>query len=318
MALATVAEALRLHIPRPFAPDISTEVIDLAGVKGRIYRPRGGGRGLLVVPGAAPGGVDDPRVVALARAFAHSRRTIFVPELDLYQQRLSEDDLDRIVNAAIGLSEETGAPVAMFGFSFGGSYGLVAAADPRLDRRLRLVAVFGAYFDLIGLVQAATTGTSLVGSQAIPWDGHPAASQALQTALEALTSQQGPLKGAWAGGPGPLPTDSQSVQDLLSNQDPELTYGLAARLPPNYRRLIDRFSPAAVASQIGVPVMAIHSTDDPTIPYGELLRLGEGIPTADLTTVSLFRHVNLVSGAWIRKLPDLWRLVRFTGRLLES
>jgi pimeloyl-ACP methyl ester carboxylesterase len=75
----------------------------------------------------------------------------------------------------------------LVGTSFGGSLGMLAAADERLDGRVALVASFGAYADLLGVLQAATTGHSLVGDRLIAWeDPHPDAEQIVRDQLADL------------------------------------------------------------------------------------------------------------------------------------
>jgi pimeloyl-ACP methyl ester carboxylesterase len=301
-ALGVTGELLDVPVPRPFAADVERIETSLGGVEGDLYRAGSDAPGLVLLPGATPAGRDDTRAVEAATAVARADRTVFVPELSLYQRRIDGTDLERIVNATRALADETGGRATLLGFSYGGSYGLVAAADERLRGHLAQVATFGSYADLGGVIQAATTGASTVDGQVIPWDGDPRAGEILRDATDQLVDEDS--RGA--------------VEALLANDDPHRTPELIEALPRDVRATLDRFSPTAVAHDIEVPVVAIHAVDDPAVPYVEGERLVAAIPQARLLTVELFRHVDYEAGDLVRALPDLWRTWRFAGWVLAS
>lgn len=326
-ALAVLTEAIGLHVPRPFAPPVARVEISLDGVTGDLYYPGERAPAIVLIPGAVEDGKNDPRVVRSARAIARAERAVFVVDLELAKRRFVESDIDRVVRSARALSDHplTRGPVTILGFSLGGSFGLVAAADPRLDGRLAQVAVFGAYFDMVGVIQAVTTGVSLVNGRRISWEPHPLASQILEDVVLRLAPPTGRAKLASAldGSitPNELPPPLRGFYDLLHNQDPERTYELAARLPGPAMEILARFSPSSVAADITTPVIVMHSVDDPAVPYGEALRIVEALPGTNLATVSLFRHVDFEPGSasdWFRAAGDLWRAWGFAGRLLGA
>jgi len=321
-AAATLLEAFGVSVPRPFAPNVKPETAEIGGVMGRLYTP-GDHPAVLVVPGATPEGVDDARVNALARALARAGRTVFIPELDLYREQFTKADLERIVEAVGGLAEKTGRPVAVLGISYGGSFALVAAADPRMEGRLSRVATLGAYYDLEGVIQAVTTGGSIVDDRFIPWDGHPIAEDVLaaRTAELLPKEEQKSFLASLDGrlDPEHLAVGARALYDLLTNDDPWRTSELAERLSPPLRSLIEGFSPSQVADQITVPVLAMHSTDDPLVPYAELIRLEAGMPQAEVSTVRLFRHVDFDPSSpsgWWTLAPDLWKVWHLTTWIL--
>ena len=325
-AIAVLVEAVGGSFPRPLAPSVERRDVSLDGVSGHLYVPDRPSPPLLLLPGAATRGKDDPRAVRLARSLARAERLVFVPDLTLYQRRFDPQDLEHIVRAVVALSEHPRGvgPVVMLGISYGGSFALVAAADPRLAGRLEQVAVFGAYFDMVGVIQAVTSGVSLVDGVRVPWQGHPLARAILQEAAGSLVSEKArpALRAALEGGTGAgtLPRGARVVYDLLSNRDPKATFELAERLPERARAFLARFSPSSVADRIGVPVVAMHSTDDPAVPYGEAVRLRRGLPEARLVTVRSFRHIDLEAagpGGASALIGDLWDAWTFTTWLLE-
>ena len=321
-AVAVLAQVMREGFPRPFAPDVARTEITLDGVVGDLYERAASDPAVLLIPGAAPRGKDDPRAVRLALAIARAHRTVFVPVLDLAEKRFTDDDLERIATATVALSERTRHKVVHVGISYGGSLSLIAASDARRSGRIAMVATFGAYFDLVGLIQAATTRVSTVGEERLSWDPHPRAREALvEVALHAVsTPQRETLHRALLGRQpaSELPEEAKAVYDLVTNEDPEATFGLAARLHPEARAMLARFSPASVAERIHVPVIALHAVDDPVTPFGEARRLQHGLSGARLLSVRLFDHVDFEGASILKAVPDLYRLWRFTSWVLSA
>jgi pimeloyl-ACP methyl ester carboxylesterase len=92
-------------------------------------------------------------------------------------------------------------------------------------------------------------------------------------------------------------------------------------LPSAFRTVIEAFSPSTFAERIDVPVLAMHSTDDPLVPYAELSRLEAGMPGAETATVHLLRHVDFQPTSvadWTDAMPDLVQLWRFTTWVLAG
>jgi acetyl esterase/lipase len=323
--VAVLAEAVGLSFPRPFAPTVTRREVALDGVTGDLYAPGRPSPPILLVLGAAQRGTDDPRAVRLARSLARAGRVVFAPDLTLAERRFDPADLDRIARAVVALDRrpETVGPVVMLGISYGGSFALVASADPRVSGRVARVAVFGAYWDLIGVIQAVTTGVSIAGGERVPWEGHPMARDLLMHhAVElAPPPDQVGLRAALDGGdPAGLSPAARAIFDLLRNRDPAMVEELADRLDPEGRSVLERFSPSSVADAIDASVVAMHSTDDPAVPYGEALRIKDAVPGAQLISVRSFRHVDFRAAApagWGSAAADLWDAWRFASLVLD-
>ena len=254
---------------------------------------------LLLVPGAARQGRDDSRVVSLATSLASAGRQVVVPELALYEQELDLDDVERVVRVADELCPPGGGLV-LLGFSFGGSVALVAAADRRIAGCVDLVATFGAYADLVGMVQAAATGVSVVDGERYTWRARDesVARQVLEDAATDLVPQEQRerMRQAFAErDPSGLPAGSRAVYRLVTADDPDQVAALVSRLPPRARQVLESLSPVAVADRITARIVAAHAMDDPAVPYAELLRLRQAFPRAETMTVASFRHVDFAS-----------------------
>ena len=321
-AAGMVPEALGLDVPRPFAPSVLRREATLDGVDGDIYLPDRSGPPILLVHGAALQGKDDPRLVRLARAVARSGRVVFVPKLVRAERRFVVEDVERIVRGAVAWSARGDQPVTILGISYGGSFGLVAAADPRLRGHLAQVAVFGAYFDLVGVLQAVTTGASAIDGRRYPWKGPPEALGILEegaTDLLPPDARDEVRRALAAGDPGDLEGEARAMYDLLVNRDPSRTAALAAGLPEDARQLLREFSPSSVADRLDVPIIAMHSLEDPAVPVAECIRLVRAIPETRLVLVRGFRHVDFGSAGGLGEaVGDLFSAWRFATWLLQS
>jgi hypothetical protein len=346
VAGATVLDGLGLAGPRPFAPDITRRTTVLAGVTVDRYTPAdvsdatdatdasdatdgrdppddGALGAILLVPGATPRGRDDRRVVAIAEALARAHRVVVVPELHVYDEDLVPADVDRLVAVTDALAATHG-PVVLAGISFGGSLGLVAAADPAVADDVALVATFGAYADLAGVVQAATTGVSLVGDERIPWEPDPRARDVVREQLLGLldADDRRTVEAALETGSDEpaLRAELQALHDLLVTDDPARTMPLVEQLPGVVRDRIAAVSPARAGADLVVPVIALHAADDPVIPYGELARLEATFPRTETLTLATFDHVGIDAdgrGWWVT-VRDLWQTTRFVDRVLHA
>jgi acetyl esterase/lipase len=296
-AASVLDDAFDGPLPRPWALTVDRSEEEIGGVVIDRYSSRADAPRILLLPGAARAGRDDERVVSLASSLAAAGREVVVPELSLFSEELDVDDLDRVVEVA-ARSCRTDEGLVVMGFSYGGALALAAAADERVADCIDLVATFGAYADLIGVLQAAVTGVSVVDGQLYTWD---AADQTIvQTVLRDAAmklvpeEQREPLRQALdMREPAGLPHTAALVYRLVTADDPMVVADLARRLPPPGQDLFETFSPVGVADEIEADVLAAHALDDPAVPVAELRRLDKAFPEAEVMTVRSFDHVDL-------------------------
>lgn len=254
------------------------------GVGGDLWSPRRrSGPPVLLAVGVTPDGPADPRVRRLAGAFARAGRTVFVPELALADRRLTEIDVDRLVAALRAL--DTGRGVVAVGFSFGGSYSLIAAADARAARHVRAVASFGAYAELLGYLSAMRSR---------------------------LRDAEGVAE--LADGLGLDDAERDRVVAVLSGR------AEVEELPDRLIGLAERLSPVSYAGEVEVPVVLLHAKGDETVPDRELWLLADAFPHARVHTVELFTHVDLRAnpGQVVELLRDLRTVWRFAVAVLQA
>jgi acetyl esterase/lipase len=296
-AASVLDDAFGGPLPRPWALSVERNEEQIGGVVIDRYSSRADAPRILLLPGAAPAGRDDERVVALASSLAAAGREVVVPELSLFSEELDVDDVTRVVEVAERNCRADDGLVLM-GFSYGGALALVAAADERVAGCIDLVATFGAYADLVGVLQAAVTGVTVVDGQVYPWD---AADQAIvQTVLRDAAmklvpeEQRKPLRRALdRRDPAGLPGTADLVYRMMTAEDPMVVADLARGLPPPGQGLFETFSPVDVADEIEADVLAVHALDDPAVPAAELRRLDNAFPEAEVMTVRSFDHVDL-------------------------
>lgn len=325
VGLPAATDAVDVGLPRPLALDVDRRGTELGGIAADRY-----GRGasvdpaIVVIPGATPEGRDDPRLVRLATALARSGRTVIVPELEVYRPTLVPADLERI--AAVVEASAGDGPVTVVGISFGGSLALRALADrPDLHEHVALVVVFGAYADLVGVLQGAATGLVRLGDELVPWRPDPEAGAILRREVLRAVPEEvaGPAQAALDGDRprSELSPEARAVVELLTHDDPDRTDAIVAALPPDLRDRLQAVSPAPVAGQLRVPVRILHARDDPAVPHAEGRRLAMLLPDARLTTVASFDHVDLElgsPGAVVTAARDLVGVWRLTGALLAA
>lgn len=257
-------------------------------IEGMLWEPPEPGPALVLAAGVTPLGVDDPRLLRVGDAVAGGGRLVFAPNFALSDRRLDPGDVDRIAGSvrALAVHDRGDGRVTILGFSFGGSYALVAAGDPTVRSSLDRVAAFGAYADLRRLLPRLREHLD------------PAA---VRSALEELTD---------AGeGEGPLDRDeADAVEALVTGRlDP-------VGLPGSLSRRLDRLSPITAAGRVEAEIVLMHALHDPVIPVAELDALRRCFPHAESHLVRSFTHVDFrpdprrfVDGA-----RDLWALWRFT------
>ena len=118
----------------------------------------------LLVSGLHPAGIDEPRLVALAREIAASGTAVVTPDIaELSRFEITPAITDAIEAAALWLSELSKADgdrrIALMGISFSGGLSVVAAGRRSLSDRVAYVLSFGGHDDLPRVLRYLCTGT---------------------------------------------------------------------------------------------------------------------------------------------------------------
>ena len=326
------AGALRLIGGRPNASDTS-----VAGVSTTVIRPSGRPPWPTIVfmNGATPDGRRHPTVQRLGAAMARVGIGVLIPELHgVAAGELSPKTLAQAVavsEAAAGLPEARGHRVALAGVSVGATLALLAAADPRVRRRVSLVACVAPFGDLAEVMRLATTGTYRAEG-GLRRHTPPsylrtglarslAAMLAVTPATEDLCDE---LRAAGSDESVGLPErafrraglEAEKLYALLTNTEPERFDELYDALPAGIHRVVASLSPVHVAHRIRAPVEIATAPHDAYFPLSQARALAVTSSEVRLTITSLLAHAT--PRLSLRYLVELGRLDAFFVRGLAA
>ena len=133
-------------------------------LRARIYEPeRTPRRAALLVSGLHPAGIDEPRLVALARQLSASGLAIVTPDIpELLRFEITPATTDAIEQAAVWLSSEhalsADGKVGLMGIGFSGGLAVVAAGRKSMADHTAFTAAFGGHDDLSRVLRYLCTG----------------------------------------------------------------------------------------------------------------------------------------------------------------
>jgi dienelactone hydrolase len=310
-------------------------------IRARVYAPAIGParQTVLLVSGLHPAGIDEPRLVALARRLAEANVTVVTPEIpELSRFEITPILTDRIEAAAAWLATESGvAPtgrIGLMGVSFSGGLAVVAAGRPSLRNHLLYVLSFGGHDDLRRVLQYFCTG-----KEGLPPHDYGVAVVLLNVADHLVPpAQVAPLRDAvrrflWASYldrvdklqaqrefaalrevARTLPEPAATLLEYVNNRDVKY---LGPRLLPYIGFYVDvpALSPSRSPHPV-VPVFLLHGRDDNVIPAVESRNLADrfrGEVAVRLLITTLISHAEADQPA---HLTDVMRLAGFWGDLL--
>jgi len=133
-------------------------------MRGRVYEALHSRRTTLLVSGLHPSGIEEPRLVRLARQLSASGATVVTPDIpELSDFEIAPAITDSIEQSAEWLAADSGLArdhhVGVIGISFSGGLSIVAAGRPALADRVAYVLSFGGHDDLPRVLRYLCTGT---------------------------------------------------------------------------------------------------------------------------------------------------------------
>ena len=254
-----------------------------------------GGAPLVLVHGYAPAGKDDPRVRQAAALLARAGFDVAVPTIPgLTRGRLRPDDVRPVVATLAARAR----PTVMVAVSVGAGPALLAAADPAVRERVRIVLSLGGYASAAELLRFFLTGE-------YAWAG---------------------IRGRVVHDPAVVRAFVEANADLLDTPvrealaDPARAAAALTAPPPAVADLLAQLSPERVAGAIRGRLILVHGIDDPAVPYTESLRLAAARPQrTDVVLVHVLEHVEPGRrvGSWTA-LRELFALVVVVYALLHA
>ncbi len=304
--------SLKEITPRPRRETVGFAVEGRRHV-GDLYTPPSPLAGLVLVPGLAPAGKDDRRLVAFATSLARARFRVLVPDLPgMRALRVSSGDARVIADAAIHLgSLDPQRPLGMTAISFAAGPMVGALFEPGVADRVDFMISVGGYYDLESVISFFTTGYFRTGPDAAwryrrpnvygKWVfvlsnarglDDPGDRIALMTMAERRVDDENADISDLAGGLGP---QGRAVYALLTNRDPNRVPELLAALPPAVTAEITALDPKRRdLGALNVRFVLVHGRDDPIIPETESMAFAEAVPPgqAELYLLDSFPHAD--------------------------
>jgi len=292
-----------------------------------VYQPAGDARaGVLLVPGAAEKGKDDPRLVAFANSLARVGFKVFAPNLPEVQQlHLGPDNIRELVaafqhfEAISGLGKQQ--PMGMAAFSYAAGPAVLAALDPQIDRQVGFVIAVGGYYSIEHVLRFMTTGRYEVDGRQEYLKPRPYGRLVFTSSqLAFITSRErrifermierqrqdpdAPLEDLAAE----LDAGGRAIFDFLENRDPARVEELIQALPEAVRANLAALDLSRQdLGRLHARLILIHGRYDDMIPYSESLALSAAAPRAEAFVVTGLEHVDIPLG--IRDRYTLWRAV---------
>jgi len=293
------------------------------GFEYHTYYPRGKAiRTVMLVYGMSLAGEEDTRLLKFVRACVNAGLRVVIPNLPGLRRFVVENgDLQRLNSIATGLSRESTEKIGLVGFSTGGNYSLLLAAQPGLGEKFGPLVLFSPVYDVRDVADRIHR----------PVDPLPQAprelDQAYWTQYFIAFRNRGLL--------GLSKTVQFMLRKLLTDYD---NYGLDEKrvFYENYIRplglggrrdlfdegeTLDLLSARGHLSTVSSPVFILHDASDPLVPpdhsrqmYAELALRGAGYRQEVLITAWLSHVVMQTTGSPF----ELFQIIAFVSELFRS
>ena len=335
--LAVVSQWTARHV----SPSIEQIPTRGGAIRGRVFRPDGvPARAALLVSGVHRDGIDEPRLVGLARELAATGIVVVTPEIDdLTHYRLTARVTDTIEDAAVWMATRPDLfgtrRIGLIGVSFSGGLSVVAAGRPAVRNRIAYVLSFGGHGNLPRVLRYLCSGKSAspephdyavavvlhqVADLAVPAEQVVPLRAAVESFLEASAlSRTDPdrakrLFASLGSRPDEMPEPSATLLRDVNARD---VTALGARLLPYLAQLGQdpSLSPDLSAAP-AAPVYLLHGIDDNVIPAAESDRLAEhlrGKTRVRKLVGGFLTHVDVSGRPGVK---DTWNMISFWKSLL--
>ncbi len=308
-------------------------------MRARVYEPdTRRARTVLLTGGVHAKGIDEPRLMKLARDLAAGGTPVVTAEIDdLLHYRITPKLTDSIEDAILWVGADRGlAPdgrIGVMGVSFAGGLSIVAAGRPKVSPHVAYVFSFGGHGSLPDVVRFLCTGVQPDGSKRVPHD-YSVVVVLMNTAEQVVPPEQvGPMRAA-------IMSNMQAQHLAMVDQkaaaaELKRTQAMTAALPEPARTLMTYANTRNVAAlgpillphtdtitedpalsparstTVTAPVFLLHGADDNVVPAIESRRLA--VVLARAAPVHLL-VTSLITHAEVDRPPtagEVWEMIRF-------
>lgn len=293
------------------------------GYEYQIYHPRGKAiRTVMLVYGMTIDGWDDPRVVKFARSCADADLEVVVPHLPgLAKFMVESGDMRRLERIGGVLAKNSARKVGLIGFSTGGSYALLMAAQPNLSEKVGPLVLFSPIYDVRDVFERLHAPMEPAPKTAKDWDQFfwaqyviayrnrkrlhlsTAVGEALEILLADYAAYRLEVKRVFF---------EQHIRrlDLMERND-LLSEG----------RTLDLLSARGQLGNVLSPVFILHDASDQVVPpdhsrrmYAELARRGDGYRQEVLVTPWLSHVTMKTTGSP----AELFQIISYISELFRE
>jgi len=340
LAGVPLPEPWEQHLLQPIVETRTTLSTEAGEVRARQFRPSAPRAEpyppVLLLHGVHAGGIEEPRLVALAQALARAGLWVLTPELpELMRYELGPGLIGEVQGLARAWAAQAHVRAAgVLGISFAGGLALMAAADQASDAPIGFVVSVGAHHDLQRVCRFYA-GERVRGPQgeAVSVAPHPYGARVmLRSHLAALVSEED------------LPVATAALDTYLHDEH-TAARSMAQQVSPSGRAVmkvllgdassqtlsdwltqyacsssasLESASPRGHLAGLRVPVLLLHGAQDPVIPSIETRYLAQEVPPKRLRAVlvtALLRHAELPEPP---ALGPALAFTRFMQQILEA
>jgi dienelactone hydrolase len=328
-------------------PPVAVDAFPIDGdvpVRARLYVPKtpwaaigARPRGMVLVPGVSWMGIDEPRLVAFARALAEVGVVVLTPELSSITEYKVDDprNLAQIRAAVHALAARrdlvSGGGVALMGISFAGGLCLRVASEPEMASDVASVIALGGHNDMTRVTRFFVTDVAEGPRGSVPWHAHdyglavlvfnqvdrfvaPGDAPRLRDAVRSFLHERYARAENEALAMSP---DGRAVYDRVFHRD---THAFADKVLASIPALAPSMlaaSPAGHLRDVRAPIFLLHSAHDDVVPPTETeWNAKEAGDRADVHVLvtALLEHASLGQGL---EPKSAWALVDFIAKMID-
>lgn len=273
--------------------EIPADVSGTRAVRARVYRPAlalSRPRALVLAHGVHWLGIDEPRLVGLATAFARAGTLVLTPELEpLADYHVDSDgNLDTLRASVRFISRDPSiAPggVGLLGVSFAGGLALRVASEPDVAEQLAFVGSIGGHHDMPRVARFFVTDKIPTPTGEIEWQAHDYGlavlvynaperfvgkddTMALRRAVRAFLHENYRQAEQEALALSP---EGRAIFERVSHRDRLALADTVLRELPSMAATMQAASPAGRLDAVRIPVFLLHGAHDNVVPPSESL-----------------------------------------------
>ncbi len=293
--------------------------------EGDLYRPSIGGShpGVVVCLGVVPFEVDHPQVPRLGEALARAGFAALLywsPAMrDFWLDPEDGENIALAYDTLVARPDVDETRSGFIGTCVGGSFALLAAAQPLIRDRVGFVAAFAPFASMWTLAEDIATGTRMDGTERVPWQVDQLTRHVYWCSFTSMLDMDEAvlLENVYSDplikcDPSRLSDDGRAVYRLFAAENFDEARQALDDLPAQMRQRLNAMSPDRLLSDIHARHIVVgHDRDDAVIPVGESRRLSQALSGRDgfaYTEFGMFQHADPTQ----RKLNPLRYLIELS------